>query len=143
MVSLYDTSYKRNRGSLWEETMANDKTFVQSQLDPLPNDLPFRVISKTIGRGAYASYVFSQFGSSLRLNNVTQDKKGYSSNRINASFCCQIYSQGLRSQAWPNISQADRHGGVSPLAYRTTPQYHRMVCYRRGCCLEMDCYGVR
>ncbi|KAK4245348.1 kinase-like domain-containing protein [Corynascus novoguineensis] len=27
----------------------------QSQLDPLPNDLPFRIISKTIGRGAYAS----------------------------------------------------------------------------------------
>ncbi|KAK3934958.1 putative serine threonine-protein kinase [Diplogelasinospora grovesii] len=27
----------------------------QSQLDPLPNDLPFRIISKTVGRGAYAS----------------------------------------------------------------------------------------
>ncbi|KAF9878611.1 hypothetical protein CkaCkLH20_04103 [Colletotrichum karsti] len=27
----------------------------QSQLDPLPTDLPFRIISKTIGRGAYAS----------------------------------------------------------------------------------------
>lgn len=27
----------------------------QSQLDPLPNDLPFRFVSKTIGRGAYAS----------------------------------------------------------------------------------------
>ncbi|KAH6657712.1 serine/threonine-protein kinase chk1 [Truncatella angustata] len=27
----------------------------QSQLDPLPNNLPFRIISKTIGRGAYAS----------------------------------------------------------------------------------------
>ncbi|KAK3335369.1 kinase-like domain-containing protein [Cercophora scortea] len=27
----------------------------QSQLDPLPEDLPFRIISKTIGRGAYAS----------------------------------------------------------------------------------------
>ncbi|KAJ4296954.1 Chk1 protein kinase [Collariella sp. IMI 366227] len=26
-----------------------------SQLDPLPADLPFRIISKTIGRGAYAS----------------------------------------------------------------------------------------
>ncbi|ATY59045.1 serine threonine-kinase chk1 [Cordyceps militaris] len=26
-----------------------------SQLDPLPNDLPFRIISKTVGRGAYAS----------------------------------------------------------------------------------------
>ncbi|KAI1756812.1 putative serine/threonine protein kinase [Xylaria castorea] len=26
-----------------------------SQLDPLPNDLPFRIISRTIGRGAYAS----------------------------------------------------------------------------------------
>ncbi|KAI3324687.1 putative serine/threonine protein kinase [Xylariaceae sp. AK1471] len=26
-----------------------------SQLDPLPRDLPFRIISKTIGRGAYAS----------------------------------------------------------------------------------------
>ncbi|KAL1882101.1 hypothetical protein VTK73DRAFT_2192 [Phialemonium thermophilum] len=26
-----------------------------SQLDPLPKDLPFRIISKTIGRGAYAS----------------------------------------------------------------------------------------
>ncbi|KAI0099206.1 putative serine/threonine protein kinase [Nemania sp. FL0031] len=26
-----------------------------SQLDPLPNDLPFRIISATIGRGAYAS----------------------------------------------------------------------------------------
>ncbi|KAI5458026.1 kinase-like domain-containing protein [Mariannaea sp. PMI_226] len=27
----------------------------QSQLDPLPRDLPFRIISKTVGRGAYAS----------------------------------------------------------------------------------------
>ncbi|KAG7107199.1 Serine/threonine-protein kinase chk1 like [Verticillium longisporum] len=27
----------------------------QSQLDPLPNNLPFRIVSKTIGRGAYAS----------------------------------------------------------------------------------------
>ncbi|ORY70223.1 kinase-like domain-containing protein [Pseudomassariella vexata] len=27
----------------------------QSQLDPLPADLPFKIISKTIGRGAYAS----------------------------------------------------------------------------------------
>ncbi|KAB5578274.1 kinase-like domain-containing protein [Coniochaeta sp. 2T2.1] len=27
----------------------------QSQLDPLPGDIPFRIISKTIGRGAYAS----------------------------------------------------------------------------------------
>ncbi|KAI0509050.1 putative serine/threonine protein kinase [Xylaria bambusicola] len=27
----------------------------QSQLDPLPSDLPFRIISRTIGRGAYAS----------------------------------------------------------------------------------------
>ncbi|KAK5992877.1 Serine/threonine-protein kinase chk1 [Cladobotryum mycophilum] len=26
-----------------------------SQLDPLPKDLPFRIVSKTIGRGAYAS----------------------------------------------------------------------------------------
>ncbi|TVY53746.1 Serine/threonine-protein kinase chk1 [Lachnellula cervina] len=31
------------------------ETPFQSQLDPLPNDLPFRIISKTIGRGAYAS----------------------------------------------------------------------------------------
>ncbi|KAI0895483.1 Pkinase-domain-containing protein [Annulohypoxylon nitens] len=28
---------------------------MQSQLDPLPSNLPFRFISKTIGRGAYAS----------------------------------------------------------------------------------------
>ncbi|KND91334.1 Serine/threonine-protein kinase chk1 [Tolypocladium ophioglossoides CBS 100239] len=27
----------------------------QSQLDPLPRELPFRIISKTVGRGAYAS----------------------------------------------------------------------------------------
>ncbi|KAI0203704.1 putative serine/threonine protein kinase [Astrocystis sublimbata] len=27
----------------------------QSQLDPMPEDLPFRIISRTIGRGAYAS----------------------------------------------------------------------------------------
>ncbi|SCV51137.1 related to protein kinase chk1 [Fusarium fujikuroi] len=27
----------------------------QSQLDPLPTDLPFRIVSKTVGRGAYAS----------------------------------------------------------------------------------------
>ncbi|KAG9256092.1 kinase-like domain-containing protein [Emericellopsis atlantica] len=26
-----------------------------SQLDPLPKDLPFRIVSKTVGRGAYAS----------------------------------------------------------------------------------------
>lgn len=29
----------------------------QSQLDPLPRDLPFRIVSKTVGRGAYASFV--------------------------------------------------------------------------------------
>ncbi|KAI1502991.1 serine/threonine-protein kinase chk1 [Biscogniauxia marginata] len=29
----------------------------QSQLDPLPSDLPFRIVSKSIGRGAYASIV--------------------------------------------------------------------------------------
>lgn len=29
----------------------------QSQLDPLPTDLPFRIVSKTVGRGAYASLV--------------------------------------------------------------------------------------
>lgn len=29
----------------------------QSQLDPLPGNLPFRIISKTVGRGAYASSV--------------------------------------------------------------------------------------
>lgn len=28
-----------------------------SQLAPLPNDLPFRIVSKTIGQGAYAWYV--------------------------------------------------------------------------------------
>ncbi|KAI1202931.1 putative serine/threonine protein kinase [Nemania serpens] len=28
---------------------------MRSQLDPLPEDLPFRIISRTIGRGAYAS----------------------------------------------------------------------------------------
>jgi serine/threonine-protein kinase Chk1 len=32
---------------------------MQSQLDPLPRDLPFRIISQTIGRGAYASYVWN------------------------------------------------------------------------------------
>ncbi|PKS09870.1 hypothetical protein jhhlp_004493 [Lomentospora prolificans] len=31
----------------------------QSQLAPLPSDLPFRIVSKTIGRGAYASYVLT------------------------------------------------------------------------------------
>ncbi|KYK54606.1 serine/threonine protein kinase [Drechmeria coniospora] len=30
---------------------------MQSQLDPLPKELPFRIVSKTVGRGAYASYV--------------------------------------------------------------------------------------
>jgi len=33
---------------------------MQSQLDPLPRDLPFRIVSKTIGRGAYASWVFKK-----------------------------------------------------------------------------------
>jgi serine/threonine-protein kinase Chk1 len=28
-----------------------------SQLAPLPSDLPFRIVSKTIGQGAYAWYV--------------------------------------------------------------------------------------
>jgi len=32
-------------------------TSAQSQMAPLPKDLPFRIISKTIGMGAYASYV--------------------------------------------------------------------------------------
>jgi len=31
---------------------------IHSQLDPLPQNLPFEIISKTIGRGAYASLVF-------------------------------------------------------------------------------------
>jgi hypothetical protein len=39
----------------------------QSQLDPLPRDLPFRIISKTIGRGAYASYVWSHFLESISI----------------------------------------------------------------------------
>jgi hypothetical protein len=38
-------------------TMLTKTEPFQSQLDPLPRDLPFRIISKTIGRGAYASYV--------------------------------------------------------------------------------------
>lgn len=37
--------------------MADHSNPFQSQLDPLPVDLPFRIVSKTIGRGAYASYV--------------------------------------------------------------------------------------
>ena len=36
-------------------TMLTKMEPFQSQLDPLPRDLPFRIISKTIGRGAYAS----------------------------------------------------------------------------------------
>jgi len=28
-----------------------------SQLAPLPSELPFRIVSKTIGQGAYAWYV--------------------------------------------------------------------------------------
>ncbi|KAL7274889.1 Chk1 protein kinase [Rhizina undulata] len=37
--------------------MADDssQSSVQSQIDPLPQNLPFEIISKTIGRGAYAS----------------------------------------------------------------------------------------
>ncbi|KFZ09757.1 hypothetical protein V501_05486 [Pseudogymnoascus sp. VKM F-4519 (FW-2642)] len=35
--------------------MADNNIPFQSQLDPLPADLPFRIVSKTIGRGAYAS----------------------------------------------------------------------------------------
>lgn len=34
-----------------------DTEMRQPQLDPLPRDLPFRIVSKTVGRGAYASYV--------------------------------------------------------------------------------------
>jgi hypothetical protein len=47
--------------------MANGTTLMQSQLDPLPNDLPFRVISKTIGRGAYASYVLNHLSFRRRV----------------------------------------------------------------------------
>ncbi|UNI23624.1 Non-specific serine/threonine protein kinase [Purpureocillium takamizusanense] len=36
-------------------TIANPSSAMQSQLDPLPRDLPFRIVSKTVGRGAYAS----------------------------------------------------------------------------------------
>ena len=38
------------------DTLA-DTTRAQSQVAPLPKDLPFRTVSKTIGSGAYASYV--------------------------------------------------------------------------------------
>lgn len=49
--------YSRAKYVFFEDhrTMADTGTLMQSQLDPLPNDLPFRIISKTIGRGAYAS----------------------------------------------------------------------------------------
>ncbi|KAI9892146.1 MAG: Chk1 protein kinase [Vezdaea aestivalis] len=30
-------------------------TVIHSQLDPIPSDLPFRIVSQTVGRGAYAS----------------------------------------------------------------------------------------
>lgn len=39
----------------------------QSQLDPLPSALPFRIVSKTIGRGAYASYVLVHSLAETRL----------------------------------------------------------------------------
>ncbi|KAG7293273.1 hypothetical protein NEMBOFW57_003319 [Staphylotrichum longicolle] len=38
-----------------EEYQLSSRKMQQSQLDPLPSNLPFRIVSKTIGRGAYAS----------------------------------------------------------------------------------------
>lgn len=36
--------------------VANTTSNLQSQVAPLPTNLPFRIVSKTIGSGAYASY---------------------------------------------------------------------------------------
>ncbi|ROT42298.1 serine/threonine-protein kinase chk1 [Sodiomyces alkalinus F11] len=58
----------------------------QSQLDPLPGDLPFRLISKTIGRGAYASI-----------------KKAIPSDRSEPVFAVKLIHKGY----------AMRHGRVS------------------------------
>lgn len=43
--------------ALYIETASNGGIMnLQSQLDPLPESLPFEIVSKTIGRGAYALY---------------------------------------------------------------------------------------
>ena len=46
-----------------------------SQLAPLPNDLPFRIVSKTIGQGAYAWYVNHSL--KIPLSNTKKGKRKF------------------------------------------------------------------
>ena len=50
---------------------------MQSQLDPLPRDLPFRIVSKTIGRGAYASWVFKSPAYQYFTNTYLESRKQF------------------------------------------------------------------
>lgn len=52
MVSYYNVRFFKIPTNY---SLLSQSSTAQSQLDPLPRDLPFEIISKTIGRGAYAS----------------------------------------------------------------------------------------
>lgn len=83
-----------------------------------------------------------QTHSGKHLLTLYQNKESNSSHGINSSLRSQIHPQSLRSQTWPNLRKANRHGGVPTLAHRPASQYHRMVCHWGRCGLEMDCDGV-
>ncbi|KAK3393645.1 kinase-like domain-containing protein [Podospora didyma] len=78
----------------------------QSQLDPLPNDLPFRIISKTIGRGAYASIKKAKpLGDETPIFAVKLIHKGYAikHGRISAKQIAMEVSLHSHIGQHPNI----------------------------------------
>lgn len=73
-----------------------------SQLAPLPSELPFRIVSKTIGQGAYAWLVGLLVSRVHTKADVGAFKHQESSTPpyIEAPLRSQIHSQGIRCQAW-------------------------------------------
>src|ERR1700680_3274628 len=75
----------------------------QSQLDPLPRDLPFRIISKTIGRGAYASYVWKYTSFDFLLTKIYRIKKAIPPTDTNPVFAVKFIHKAY----------AVKHGRIS------------------------------
>ena len=73
-----------------------------SQLAPLPSELPFRIVSKTIGQGAYAWLVGLLVSRVHAKADVGRFKHQESSTPpyIEAPLRSQIHSQGIRCPAW-------------------------------------------
>lgn len=69
---------------------------IHSQLDPLPQNLPFEIISKTIGRGAYASLVFP-FPSIPTSQLTPQQGQERPSAPDRRSVCGKVHTQAVRN----------------------------------------------